>query len=366
MSPAADERALLRELTRRYLHTVRDLSVDAVRAHQLAPWGNIGHGAVGVAYVLWRVGRARGKRGAELIDRAHAWWRAAAQASGEAGAFTSEAPPPLSASMTAPSLADGPPGLPFVGALIADARGEVAARDAHLDAFARACDATAGRPRELLHGTAGLLVGALALERVTGAARARAIADRLAFELLSDPRTLAPHADPAFAHGQAGVLSSLVQWSSRTGAHLPEAALAAIDAIDPHRVHEMQPALRASWCNGAAGMTLLFVHAYESTGRELHRERALTAARLMTSTARAAVGNLCCGLGGCSYALLALARIAPGRNLRPRARSYATRAASRMDSAWPHGLLRGWPGLICLAADLEEDAAAARFPLVEA
>src|SRR5262245_46294689 len=188
---------------RRYVREVGRLSVADVRARQPAPWINVGHGAAGIAYALWRAGRT---------TAAARVWREAARRARARDAFSSREAR-VSSAMTASSLCDGPAGLPFVGALIAHAAGDRAAYPRPARAFATWCAPRDGRPAELLHGTAGLLIGALALARRAGDARMRAIADALAAELLDDPRWRGPGANRSFAHGAPGVVSALCQWS---------------------------------------------------------------------------------------------------------------------------------------------------------
>jgi hypothetical protein len=139
--------------------------------------------------------------------------------------------------------------------------------------------------------------------------------------------------------------------------------LATLDAIDPRPYAELAPGLRLSWCNGLAGQTMLWTEAHRYSRDPVHLDRAVWAARAMISNGRVARGNLCCGLGGCAFALLGLARIAPRQGFEAIALTYGVRAMARMASPWPNGLLRGWAGQICLAAELL-DGEAAGFPLL--
>src|SRR5262249_42044632 len=155
-------------------------------------------------------------------------------------------------------------------------------------------------------------------------------------------------------------------WAAATGRELPRAffdELCRFDADVDRAGLIDQPkgavfgtrALWATFCNGAAGLVLLWVRAYDLTRdlRWLRRARAAAA-----SLAHAAVdvgGHLCCGLGGHAYALLAMDRIEPGRRWYERALHTAVRALEQMvnnHGDYPNALFWGYPGIVCLALDL--------------
>jgi serine/threonine-protein kinase len=183
-----------------------------------------------------------------------------------------------------------------------------------------------------------------------------------------------------FAHGRAGIFHALLSWSIACGRALPTAFARHLDrlAADVERTGTMGApraqlpgqgaALARSWCNGAAGLALLWARAYEHAPRAAYLGRARAAATFVLDEVAGAPGHLCCGLAGRAYALLAMERIEPGRWI-ARAEAMAaaaTTAVLAQRSAWPNGLLTGYPGLVCLAREL--DAAPADrigFPLVE-
>ena len=187
-STSDGQREILRALIRAYVGEVRRLSLADLRRRQAPPWVSIGYGAAGVAYALWRV--ARRERGRARLALAHRWWRQAMGGSRWRDAFSARGDPPVPARLTAWSLSDGPAGLPFVGALIAHERGERAVSARQVGRFLDFCRPDAGRPPELLHGTAGLLVGGLTLLAHTADRRLPGTVDALARELLADPAIL--------------------------------------------------------------------------------------------------------------------------------------------------------------------------------
>jgi hypothetical protein len=115
------------------------------------------------------------------------------------------------------------------------------------------------------------------------------------------------------------------------------------------------PELRASWCNGLAGSTMLWVKAFDVTGNEAFLVAARAAARALEH-APARSADLCCGIGGTAYALLELSRVDRRGPWRDEARALAVDAITRAQLRWPNGLLRGHAGLVCLASDLIGDA----------
>jgi serine/threonine-protein kinase len=231
-----------------------------------------------------------------------------------------------------------------------------------------------GGPSEFLGGVAGHLTCLVILYRATREPRLLSLADDLAGDLLSSAhgRTGWTRAKRLpFAHGRAGTFYALLSWSLAANRSLPArlfddlARLAAdVEAtLHPDGDHDL------SWCNGASGFVLLWVRAYERTGVAHHRRLAQKAARSLVTLTRGAWPDLCCGLGGRAYALLAMDRIDPGRGWYERSVALAEAAAEGMlasSGPWPNGVHKGYPGLVCLADDLSRPPSERLgFPLVE-
>ena len=113
--------------------------------------------------------------------------------------------------------------------------------------------------------------------------------------------------------------------------------------------------MRASWCNGAAG----FVHLWTAAERHFgdpHYGRLAHAAAWTAFDAPQSGGDLCCGLGGRSYALLDLHRHTGDPAWRHRARDLAERAARRIRTHARRydSLYHGAVGVALLAADLAD------------
>jgi hypothetical protein len=168
-----------------------------------------------------------------------------------------------------------------------------------------------------------------------------------------------------FAHGWTGALYAILAHRRWREEHLPTwlaSALAQLAAV--WSPPDLSFALRSSWCNGAAGATMLWTKVYECTGDRSFLDAARFAARVALE-AGASVSSLCCGDGGVAYALLALHRVDPEQPWKSRAHEVAAAAVGRLALRWPNGLFEGHPGLVCLALDCLDDDVRG-FPGVEA
>jgi eukaryotic-like serine/threonine-protein kinase len=378
-------RAQLQRVCRAYLHQASALTYRDLCANQDAPWASIAFGAAGIAGAQWRSGRS--------VASARRWLAAAARASRARGAFWS----PALGNQARPSLYYGADGLRFLRLLIASRDmcpasstaagwcGLIEGGDSRaLRAFLARCRRCRGGPSELLQGVAGYLTALVILYRRVREPRVLRVADELAHDLLERAggrRGWARAPRLAFAHGRAGTFHALLTWSLVGGRQLPAELFGELARLadDVARGGTMgasspssdppSPARQRSWCNGAAGLVLMWARAYEHTHDVMYLRHARDAARFTLTHIDDAPGDLCCGLAGRAYALLAMDRIAPGRDWSEHACAMASRAATVMLEAcgpWPNGLYKGYPGLVCLTRDLsEKPAERVGFPLVE-
>jgi serine/threonine-protein kinase len=357
-----------------WLRAIEPLRYRDLARMQEPPFASLPFGAAGVAYTLLRAGRALEDRG--LLERGEVWAAAAARHASSPRGFALPGGEPQDGDA---SLSYGPCGIRYVRVLLAHARGDAACTRLRVGAFARSSAATGARSTEFLFGTAGHLAAALVLYETTGDPRLRAVADRHARSLLGPPGARSAPAwtradRTAFAHGQAGVSYALLRWSALTGARLPAWFFAALERLaaastasrDRSSTGQRSAVLARAWCNGAAGMTLLWVAAFEHTGDARYRRAARTDARMSRTRPTEAGGDLCCGLAGRAYAMLAMDRAWPREGFRDHARALAAGACAQMRGRWPNGLLKGYPGLVCLAVDLLHERKPRGFPLVEA
>ena len=352
----------LRALCRAYLRQANALTYRELCTNQDAPWASIAFGAAGLAMAQWRSGRS--------VASARRWLTAAARASSARGAFWS---PAFGTQAAGPSIYYGADGLRFLRLLIGGGDGRP------LRAFLARCRRCRGGPSELLQGVAGYLTSLVILYRRVREPTVLQVADELAHDLLERARGRGGWARAsrlAFAHGRAGTFHALLTWSLVGGRQLPtelfgDLARLADDVARGGTMGASSPstARQRSWCNGAAGLVLLWARAYEHTPDVMYLRHARHAAHFTLTHVDDAPGDLCCGLAGRAYALLAMDRIAPGGDWFEHASAMASRAATGMLEAcgpWPNGLYKGYPGLACLARDLSgKPAERVGFPLVE-
>jgi serine/threonine-protein kinase len=368
-------RTQLRALARAYRREERLMSYRDLCARQSSPWASITFGAAGIAAAL----SAKRRSAASDLVRASFWLNAARRGAGRREAFQ------LSDETVDPgtdSLSFGPDGIDLLRLLVARARRQRMSEPL-LRRFLTRCRGQRGGQTEFHLGAAGYLTGLVVLHQAVRDPRVLDLADELGRDLLG--RAGGRHGWArakrlAFAHGRAGTFHALLGWSLEYDRPLPPAFFD--DLVRLAEDVEKGPILPAgrfsdaprgtmerSWCNGAAGLVLLWARAYEHTRSPPFLDRASRTARSLSTHAAGASGNLCCGLGGRAYALLAMDRIEPGQGWYERALAMGSRALSAMlggAGEWPNGLYTGFPGLVCLAADLSCPARdRVGFPLVE-
>lgn len=332
--------AIFYDYVARYVHIITRIRYKHLVALQPPPHANLAHGGGGTAYALHRIAEVRGD--ARLVRLARVWVA-------DALADRRRARFPTS------SYLFGRSGLHALRARI-----DPAARDHSIAAYLRVCRSARTGPLELMSGRAGQLVGACAMLRGFDDTRLRRFAAVRAHDLLDHVQRRASRpwreADASnLAHGWPGVLYAVAAWHELSRLAPPPWLISALvrlaRAWREHAVprHDM----RASWCTGAAGATLLWCKTFAITGEsELLRTARRTgdAARRHLDVTRQ---HLCCGIGGVAHALLALETIDPGRAWRAHARQIGAGAMTdAAPSRWPSGLLWGHPGLACLALDL--------------
>lgn len=186
----------------------------------------------------------------------------------------------------------------------------------------------------------------------------------------------------AIAHGWAGLLYASMQWAlargltpapivrqrldevaalgryTRRGAHWPWTNGRAGDPAAPY--------FTPGWCNGTAGFAFLWALAYRAYGEPTFAELAESAAWDVWDASGDQMFDLCCGLAGRGYALLALYRQTGDAKWVDRARVLVERAASATTATAPdaHRLYKGALGVALLAAELERPELA-RMPMFE-
>src|SRR5262245_46735326 len=257
---------------------MRTVRYSDVCEHQPAPHATLSQGAAGTAYALWRLGEKR---------RAAAWLTAALN-DRRSGAVDRA----LSIRARRSSTMFGVAGIRWVHAVVSG--GE------RVDAYLR--DVRRGASGlECAYGAAGHLLGALVLNDLHASPRLTTAIEQIAGRLLPaverrTRRSWRSRDATGFAHRWPGILYAVLAWHEVRHIPIPLwlhdglGRLAAVPSADASTRRQ----LKASWCNGAAGATLLWAKAYACTDDRAFRRAARRSAR----TAIAASGrlsSLCCG-----------------------------------------------------------------------
>ena len=356
-------RPILERYAQGYLDEVAALSYEQLGDYQSPPFATLACGAAGIAYALWRASR----RDRALLPAARRWTDEALAAGSRADAFVGGG---FEDEDARSSLFYGPAGIDLCDALVSHAEG-----DAHRaqQAFGRfAAHARAAEPAELLMGGAGFLSGASLLAEFMPGPATRRLEEELARTLAGSARE--PLELHGMAHGHAGVLFALLRFAERRRRRVPAAVrdgLARVADLGSRAgrgtrwpTGAADVAYHGGWCRGSAGYALLFAKAREVTGEGEFATLARRAARDALDSANG-IPDLCCGAVGSAYAMLALARIDPGRGWRRRAGELAMAVmVSEIQPEWAHGLFKGEAGTFCLAMDLLSGDT--RFPCLEA
>jgi serine/threonine-protein kinase len=361
-----------------------DAWIHALERHSPPEWArrlapprcSVMHGMAGTAFGLYRLAMLRDD--SRLLALAAGWCELARHGAMHRGAFHNPRQG-LGASVAgavAPLFTAS--GVLLVDAHIAQATGQWARMAAIIREYCALDVAT--EPRiELGQGIAGALLGAaqllecappeLVTPRRTLLTFGRALAQRLdaALPALEGfPSRPGPLQNSGIVHGWGGVLYALLRWQRAEGVALTHGAAGALVRLCrlaeprgrgvqfPHvsgtgRHHDIP-----GWCNGPSGLVHLWVLAAQVTG---HRRYEAMAERCGWSAWEAAdrMPDLCCGLAGRSYALLALHRMSGQAAWLGRARELQQRAA-RPFPRGASGRLSLYKGALG-AAVLEQDLA---------
>jgi serine/threonine protein kinase len=347
------------------------------------PYGSVNYGAAGIAYAMYKIAVARDD--ANLLATADVWAQKAVILAGQSEAFHTSEIEINERTVGNASLFHSPSGVHAVRALVALARGELAAVMPSLSEFVAASRVPCVFD-DLTLGKAGLLVGcAELLEGATGALgcdptpileRGGELRDQIQCTVNENSfATCVSLSVLGFAHGWAGLLFALLRWSQATGesAEPYRAKLDELAALhEPHGTGMRwptsnrtvtRPAYMDGWCSGSAGHTLLWALAHDLLGGAEYGTFAERSA-LSAWSSEITVGTLCCGLAGIGYACAAAQRVTGDAAWLRRSRSAAQRALEdRSKWFYRDSLYKGGVGAVLLCEELEASQVAT--PLVE-
>jgi serine/threonine-protein kinase len=355
-----------------------------------APQCSVNFGGAGIAYALYRMACRRDDP--RLLSIAEAWIAKAQQEGGRPGAFENRDIGMTEAAVGKVSHYHARPGIHLVRALIDEAGGDTAGRDAAMAEFLQSVESESCLERDLTLGRSGTVLACATLlemlsdDRTPLSQRLRdAAAERLR-NLWSEVVDFEPlpigrqWSNLGVAHGWAGLMYVTLRWQALTGAALPsefgERMTQLLDCARPtgrgiewpwrHGGDQDSEASMPGWCNGSAGMVHVACLARTVLDDESYLSAADAAAWHVWDGGDGPI-DLCCGFAGRAYALLELFRHTDDPKLLQRAKALALRAvrvAPQLHSTEhpPHSLYKGELGLAALISDLE-DPQEATMPL---
>jgi serine/threonine-protein kinase len=349
-----------------------------------APHCSVYYGALGTAYGLGRIAKARDD--SRIQSLAELWHDAAIARIGSRGAFTNDRLGLTRRTLGRVSGFHTRVGAYLLDALSAGDRGDQSGRN---KAIARWLEG-AGRPKaglDLTLGKAGTLLHAALLVEMCREDRTPVPKTLLRYGRRTErelrrrlrrrpPGAVAlPDLNLGLAHGWAGLLYAMLRWAgaadSRPSAWHIRGLHRLCDAAELEGETARWPwvaldnrgrvtrATMQGWCNGSAGMVPLLTLAYGMTREERLLDVAQRAG-LDCVECRTDEVHLCCGAAGLGYALLSLYRATGDKVWFDRAAAVADRAAELVvgrqadaSSDRMQSLFRGELGLAVLVADLE-------------
>lgn len=384
---------------RRFLDlTLRRLRPDGVLlnvATHTPPTCSIYLGMAGASLGLLRIACVR--EDSRLLSQAEVWAALSGRLAGRGTAFVNPRLEMTAGLVGKSSILHSRPGLGYLAARLAHARGDWVERDLVLGRWL-GVTRIPSRQIEVSLGGAGVLLALSFAGDLVGAGnpslvkRIRAAGIRLHDKLCRSLKRRRPlgrldrRMNLGIAHGWAGVLYAILRWEHSTGMRTSpmvetrldelagQATIAESGARWPWLTPDEQGRIVSSympgWCNGSAGMIGLWTLANRIIGEEKFLRLAELAA-LDAWQHDPGETHLCCGLAGVSYGLLNLYRhtgepiwLERGRSLAERAATRALNATRMQPSETAHSLFRGDVGLAVLLADLERPEAAG-FPLFD-
>lgn len=349
-----------------------------------APYGSVMHGAAGVAFAFLRLSELRNDP--THLARADAWVTLAMASSRRARAFYDgmELQP---RAFDRGSLLHGLGGVIVVRGLVSHAMNDpvglgraMRSLAALLEQASDAFDFSMGRPG-MLHGASTLL----GLIRKPNDAARRRLHRATSHALRQVERTVLNSVEVSSerragglgaAHGWAGVLLAICNAATVLGRPpiptLRDRLIALGNAGFPdgrgkrwHWIGAGRDRSMPGWCNGSAGLTLLWLRAHKLFGDRQFASLAEESA-WATWDDDDTTSNLCCGLAGRAYALAAVFRESGETAWAKRARTLAADAfRARTEAAMMSGsLFKGLTGLALAHAEMDEPQNA-RMPIID-
>ncbi|MHB8463797.1 MAG: lanthionine synthetase LanC family protein [Acidimicrobiales bacterium] len=346
-----------------------------------SPRNSFNFGSAGIAFALYRISRAR-EDGA-MLSIAQLWQARAETdlsvpgALYDVGDFRKE-------DLGVVSPFHATPGVWLTRAILERTCGDTANCDGAIESYLATSDCVDTAELDLTLGRSSVLLGASVLYGLRPLPSLRAAGDELRDAIWKGLEQRPPIGSEdgqylGIAHGWAGYIYAAFAWAKATATPPPAATLERLAQLDelltgggPElRVPVLTPGQQGlgvqwmdGWCHGQAGHVFLHLLAGRLLGGGSHLDTAVRLGEASWSGSED-VGNLCCGLAGRAYALLALHRATDDRKWLERARSLTARATAGSGcDRWPNSLYKGRVGLAVVGAEIDRPDLAA-MPLFE-
>ncbi len=347
-----------------------------------APTASVNFGAAGVAYLCYRAAMLGDSP--VLLAHADLWVTRGLAESGRYDAFYDEHLGITPETVGTVSLYHTQTGLHCVRGLIAHARGDMVSLQSALDDYTERLGERSEQI-DLALGQAGVLLGAAILHDAAPQhplidvgrleTAARVVRDEL-WRWLGGLGRIRQQSDMDFlgmAHGFAGVMYALLQWSDASGDEPPRGLRSLLRELGDMARHQQSGLVwprkissrsdtMPGWCNGSAGFVFLWTSAARIL-REREWMQLAEGAALDTYGNPDPATNLCCGLAGRGYALLNMYRATNDAAWLERAAELGVRV-HRPGVQRSLSLYKGDAGPALLAAELQSPEIAA-MPLFE-
>ncbi len=369
----------------------------------LLPTCSVNYGAAGIAYALLRL--ACNRDDPQLLSMADLWITKALSLANTESAFYNEKLELTKENVSEVSMHHMVNGVHLVRALVSHALADPYKEQGAIDSFVATSqsesenlDITLGRS-SVLHGCT-LLLETAHESRLLDHTPLLQLGDNVMQSIWDKVNGFGPVAESTelsylgMAHGWAGLVYAALRWcqvkAEVTGANFSELVPGGVEKRLEELAQCALPIGRGvvwtwgnqtlgdvasgnngfvpGWCNGSAGHVFLWTLAHKVWARPNHLDLARKAAwGLCDQTIH--FNQLCCGAGGCAYALLDLYRHTEEKDWFARARQFGQRVATTKEPAAAfetdvNSLYKGDIGTMVLLDDLARPATA-RMPLFD-
>ena len=355
------------------------------RVFKREPSSSFMFGAIGIAYAWYRVGLIR--HDPIALANADIWLSHATRRLTSSTSYYSDrfGINPTSVGTVSPFHCES--GLHFVQAMTSSAMGDFVSTNRAVLEYLRRVDSPC-QSEELSLGRSGILLSTAIL---VGTLPANPLIERaklldlgaktqaLVWERLGNATILSsPLEFLGMAHGWAGVLFASIRWAEASATTIPPILIECLTELGTLAQRAGPSGLKwwrklnafrgeqdvmAGWCNGSAGMAILWAAAHRILGTDDFKTLCLGAAQHAYEFDNGGK-DLCCGLAGRAYALLNAYQVSHDEVWLNRANELCLMIDEHVSRDWPDSLFKGSLGPTLLSIELSYPDQAA-LPLFE-